>query len=123
MQTKIQFEDLMFFVVATPDEYYVDFMIYDIDQDQDKVFVHDENYERIIDVTKDAEPYLHGSVKWDGCSNWWFDEQERGTMLHACTRGEPLRFGAVMTRCWDIAKILCPTFEGWSKVEHEQTRT
>lgn len=56
-------------------------------------------------VIEEAEIYLHGCVKWDGCSDWHFDEQDR-CMLHGCTRGDIQRFGDVMALCWDWAKEL-----------------
>jgi hypothetical protein len=63
-----------------------------------------DNLEGYIDTTDPlhAKPYLHGSVKWDGCSDWHFDEQDEG-MLHGCSRENVQRFGDVLGRCWDLA--------------------
>jgi hypothetical protein len=55
-----------------------------------------------VDTIFEARPYLHGEVKWDGCSNWHFDEQDI-VMLHGCTRGSVERIGKVLAACWDIA--------------------
>jgi hypothetical protein len=59
-----------------------------------------------------AKPYLTGFVKWDGCSNWRFDEQEE-CMLHCCSRDGLNRFSKIMIICWDWTKELIPeTFDG-----------
>ncbi|WP_175952856.1 hypothetical protein [Burkholderia sp. BCC0405] len=60
---------------------------------------------------EEAEIYLHGEVKWDGCSNWHFDEQDR-VMLHGCSRSDIQRFGDVMAACWDWAMELLPNSDG-----------
>jgi hypothetical protein len=61
------------------------------------------------DVTA-AEVFLHGEVKWDGCSNWHFDEQER-VMLHGCSRDDLTKIGAIMAACWDWTAELCPKWD------------
>jgi len=87
-------EDLGFTIVAFTDgDYMVDFHVYE------------------IDCEEGAEPYLHGHVKWDGCSNWHFDEQDRA-MLHCCSREDLTRIGEVMAACWDWAAELCPKWAG-----------
>lgn len=58
-----------------------------------------------VDTIEESEPYLHGDVKWDGCSNWSFDEQER-CVLHGCNRQDLFNLGEVMARCWDWADEL-----------------
>lgn len=64
-----------------------------------------------VDSIDDAEVYMHGSVKWDGCSNWYIDEQDR-VMLHGCSRGDLLNTGEVMARCWDWAGEILDTWQG-----------
>lgn len=110
--------DLWFTVVAEPGEYSVDYTVYDIvgfleGETQD---VYDQpvwakstatGNTGETDTLDQAEVYLHGSVKWDGCSNWYFDEQDRG-MLHACQRVDLQRFGDAMALCWDWTAELCP---------------
>lgn len=111
------FSDLWFTALATPGENWVEFAVYEIDEweDGEEPQWHRKDGDSSPDpvaAMEDAEVYLHGSVKRDGCSNWMFDEEHRGTMLHACTRRGLLRFSEVMTRCWDWAKELLPNFEG-----------
>jgi len=107
------FEDLGFTVVASPDEYVVEYRIYEVagHSHPDGLPV----YERAKGVgpsgfttsIDNADVYAHGHVKWDGCSNWYFDEQERG-MLHECMRDGLLNIGKVLAACWDWTAVLCP---------------
>jgi len=118
-QTK-HFPDLGFTVCATAYTHHVDFVVYDIEAWQEGATpeVYDmplwhkagaPSHPDPVNCIEEAEPYLHGEVKWDGCSNWHFDEQDR-IMLHGCTRHDVLRFGEVMAECWDWAAELCPAW-------------
>jgi len=102
-----QFTALEFVVHATIQEHSVDFIVYEIEG------WHEGATANVYDVpTINTEPYLHGTVKWDGCSNWHFDEQDR-VMLHGCQRSDLTRFGEVMAACWDwTAELLGPTWQG-----------
>lgn len=57
-----------------------------------------------------ATAYFSGAVKWDGCSNWKFDEQESGVMLHACDRNIMTDVAETMSACWDWASELLSTW-------------
>ena len=52
---------------------------------------------------EDAQVFVHGNIKWDGCSNLWFDEQDTGTMLHFCGRSSIDDFRELMKRLYDLA--------------------
>jgi hypothetical protein len=93
------FPDLGFTVAAWPQGHYVDFNVYEIVEFQES------------STPGTIEPYLHGYVKFDGCSNWYFDQQDR-VMLHGCTRADVLRFGEIMAACWDWAAEIIPIWEG-----------
>ena len=54
---------------------------------------------------EDAEVFLHGSVKWDGCSNWYFDEQDR-IMLHFCGEEHGAEIGELFKRLYAWAREL-----------------
>jgi hypothetical protein len=54
---------------------------------------------------READVFLHGSVKWDGCSNWMFDEQDR-CMLHFCEKESAANIGVLFTRLYEWAKEL-----------------
>ena len=103
-------KDLCFTIVYehTNDPYVVNFWCYDIEGwlDDGKPLYHKKDspsYPDPVETIEEAEMFLHGDVKWDGCSNWYFDEQNIG-MLHGCSRQDVTRFGDVLGRCWDIAK-------------------
>lgn len=102
--------ELGFTIVAVPGNYSVSFRIYKIagwmldDERPYWVCGHSDT-----SYLESADVYLHGNVKWDGCSNWSFDAQEHG-MLHCCERDELKRFSDVMLLCWDWASELCPNW-------------
>ena len=110
--------ELDFTIVAVTHEYRVDFKIYEVIglAEGATLGVYDvpefyttEN-DRLTESIQEAELYLHGEVKWDGCSNWHFDEQDR-VMLHGCARQDVLRFGEVMAACYDwAAEIFGPSW-------------
>jgi hypothetical protein len=114
------FVDLNFTVVAEVHEYRVEFKIYDIvgmaEGDTkgvyDRPLWHKAGSPRSADIVEtlaESEVYLSGHVKWDGCSNWQFDEQDR-CMLHGCSRQGIQRFGDILGACWDWAAELCPNW-------------
>ena len=115
---KIQtWKDLRFTVVAEIYDGHVDFKLYDIVAENAEGTPEwtKKGTADLLDTTPildDAEPYLRGGVKWDGCSNWWFDEQERGVMLHGCRRRDLTRLGEAMAKCWDWASELIPNWFG-----------
>lgn len=63
-----------------------------------------------VSRVEEAERFLHGVVKWDGCSDWHFDEQDRN-MLHSCGLHGLQRMGDVMAFCWNWASELLPNFD------------
>lgn len=111
------FEDLQFTVVVTvTDEYRAEFQVYKIEawDTAGKPMWHQAGITYSpcpVANLAEAEAFLHGNVKWDGCSNWYFDEQDR-LMLHGCTREQLQHWGEVMARCWDLASELIPRFAG-----------
>lgn len=105
--------DLKFTIVATvKNKYRIEFTIYNLigrTQNGHPVWPRagsDISSCDVVDNINESEPYLHGEIKWDGCSNWYFDAQDRA-MLHACTRRGLIRFGRVMAFCWDLASEMC----------------
>jgi hypothetical protein len=109
-------EELMFSIVAKVFSYRVEFTLYEIcDFDEAKPTWQKCRSDKSPDPVSDmqsAQIYLHGYVKWDGCSNWHFDQQEIG-MLHFCGREDLTRVGSLLTRCFDLAREMCPRwFEG-----------
>lgn len=69
-------------------------------------------YERIgansslefVETFDGAAVYLAGAVKWDGCSNWSFDND--GTELHFCDADQAANIGELFRRLYAWAKEL-----------------
>ena len=105
------FDDLSFCVVAEPKELHVDYFIYETEgvESNGAVWFHKKGSTHCpdpVETIDEAEVFAHGEVKWDGCSNWHFDEQDR-CMLHGCSREYLPALGEVLARCWDWTAELC----------------
>ena len=61
------------------------------------------------DLTK-AERFLHGSIKWDKCSNWHFDIQD-DSMIHFCDPEQGEDIGKLFRALYSIAAELIPTYD------------
>ena len=104
-------------IVADIQDYRVDFIVYKI-KALDETIEHDcPFYQKSEDmngettsVLQEAQIFLHGFVKWDGCSNWCFDQQDIA-MIHCCSKEDLLNIGNVMAKCWEIAEEHCPNFD------------
>lgn len=109
------YPDIFFSVIATPK------------RDEDGgCFTVDFTVKKIVSLHEDGTPaswecdtfgqaerietastYLHGFIRWDGCSNWHFDEQDR-VMLHFCGRSMLADVGILLTRMYDLAREHMP---------------
>lgn len=104
------FEKLGFSVVARPRGFSVDYDIYSHEgRDEHGFLFHkkgsDDYPDPVSDILK-ADIFVRGSVKWDGCSNWYFDEQDRN-MIHGCCKEDIVRLGSILGECWELTKMLC----------------
>jgi len=54
-----------------------------------------------------SERFLHGSIKWDGCSNWHFDIQD-DCMIHFCSAQDAAAIGVLFSELYRIADELIP---------------
>jgi hypothetical protein len=103
--------DMWFTIVAEPHDYHVAYSVYEIyGTDTDGRIYWRNGDDGEVDTLEAAAVFLHGDVKWDGCSDWHFDEQDR-VMLHACSRQTLVNLGAVMAACWDWTAELLPTWD------------
>jgi hypothetical protein len=50
--------------------------------------------------------WIHGFIKWDGCSN--LDISEKDCMLHFCKREQLVNLGVVLGRLFDEAMVMMP---------------
>lgn len=109
------FPDLSFLVVASlVNTHVAEFRIYNVAgfmDDERPLF--ERRGSRTFDPTEsidEADPFATGRVKWDGCSDWHFDECDR-VNIHGCTRHDVTRIGDVLGKCWDMAAEM---IEAWS---------
>lgn len=108
------FKDLGYTVIAEAREMAVEYEIYEIAgiyaDGQATYFLKGDPGFEPVDAIEQAQLFAHGSVKWDGCSNWYFDEQDE-VMLHGCDRGYLTGIGEILATCWDLTKSLCPFWQ------------
>ena len=69
------------------------------------------------DYPDDQHMYINGYVKWDGCSNWFWDRREYQLQLHFCDIGEIRRFGKLIEAMQRWAAELMP--ENKEDILHE----
>lgn len=109
MKKLVVFEDIDYAVVAEPQSHHVDYRIYRVKGIADGIGpIYESAEDQLRAETEDIEKayvYAHGYVKWDGCSNWHFDQQD-DVMLHFCERDQLLNLGVVLQRCWDMTEGL-----------------
>lgn len=96
--------------------YVVEYTLYEIKYiDLENIYLNSKNdpndFFGVTDITK-AEVFAHGEVKWDGCSNWEFDIDNK-VMMHACYREQLINVGLALVECWDWTKELLPYFDGY----------
>jgi hypothetical protein len=67
------------------------------------------SYDEVDDViteTEKGEHFANGMVKWDGCSNWKFTEQN--CMHHQCGKDGLSAIGEILAACWQASGALMP---------------
>jgi hypothetical protein len=64
-----------------------------------------------VDSIHEAEVFLSGSIKWDGCANVRFDEQDE-VMLHFCGQDETDKIGLLFAKLYALAAEHIPTWCG-----------
>ncbi len=94
-----------FTILATHYEYRTRFEVYKIAGTQDDgTLLYDRkgatSWPDPVETLDEAQMFLSGDVKWDGCSNWVFEEPP---MIHFCSRQELVDVGLVLAACWDLA--------------------
>lgn len=100
-------------IATTSNAHVVDFKAYEVigteGDDGPLIFETPGSQTPFPGTTKleEAAVYVHGDVKWDGCSNWHFDHQDE-VMLHFCDKDSAVKIGALLGRMYDIAKELMP---------------
>lgn len=113
-------EDLGYSILARPQGHYVDYTVYEHAGRESVagslIFYSEEDENEFVDNVENAQVYISGSVKWDGCSNWDFIElSERKTMIHGCSREDLSNIGEVLAACWDLTALHCPQFADYNR--------
>jgi len=105
--------DFAVWMIRENDNPYVNFKAYEIvgyGVNPSTILYHLENYTGSGDETETldkAQVYLSGSIKWDGCSNMQFDEQEN-VMLHFCGKHNIEKLGTLLSRLYELAAEMMP---------------
>jgi hypothetical protein len=97
-------EDIQFHVrIKMKGEHWMDYEVHDIadeDSEGQKLFAF-ENEHGTDDLTPDIEKaiiFMHGAIKWDGCSHNNLQEY-----IHGCARKDMTRIGTLFEKLFDIA--------------------
>lgn len=89
----------------------VDFEIYELFEASDGLLWQKKGSKLYLDPVKsleEAEVFIHGTVRFDGCSNWSLPE----AYVHFCSRQELLNLGVVLARCWEWTRDHLSTWAG-----------
>jgi len=55
-----------------------------------------------------SDVFMQGAVKWDGCSNWTFENQEN-CAIHFCGEEEAALLGTIMRAAYNITRDIIRT--------------
>jgi hypothetical protein len=111
MKTTIYLEDLWFAVEFEVHSHHVEYLVYRINaMGDDGYFFYSKIDDGDVTDLDIAELSARGLVKWDGCSNWDFGD-DNGVMMHFCERVQIEQFNAVLLKCYDMTKDLLPTWD------------
>lgn len=69
------------------------------------------NYQAI--PLSEALRYVHGTIRFDGCVNFMFDECADNCMLHECGRAGFRRTAEMLEKIYDIAAGQMPEWEDY----------
>jgi len=94
------------------DSHYVRFNAYKMFNQDGKWHLHAANapgQPAPTDVMEDAEVFVEGSVKWDGCANFNFPD----SCYHTCDRSQLLDIGRVLVEIHKLCAAAMPeTWQG-----------
>jgi len=112
-------EDIRYYCVAEPKEYHVDFKVYELlgTKDGQPVFQCADTLSSPdpVSAVEEAQVYLSGHIKWDGCANLLFDAQEVCGVpcsLHFCGKSAATSVGTLLGRMYDLMPELLPRWGG-----------
>lgn len=59
-----------------------------------------------------AEPQFHGTIKWDGCTDIWFNEQDDNSYTHLCGKKQVDNLAQCLQRIVQRASQFIPSWDG-----------
>lgn len=106
-------EDIGYAAVVFVYSSYADITVHQISGEGEyngkKILLYPSNepgpYGHDIPEIDNAQVFFEGSIKWDGCSNWEFFN-ENGLMEHFCERKQAVNFGELFSRLYDLGRDL-----------------
>lgn len=110
---RIDWKDVGFTAVVVPGNSHFSFKLYEIKAAYDDGQIAYETAGGDFgagdqtETLDNAQVYASGDIKWDGCSNLQFDEQEQ-VMLHFCGRRSWRDMSEAFERLYDHALKLYP---------------
>lgn len=126
--------DIAYTVVCRVFSHHADFDIYEIEEhdmtgrEGDTTTIwwprakpHIDPRKSHIHTTKDiaeARRFAHGFVKWDGCSDWFFDHNMESCSVHGCSRSDLIALGELLARCFDMAAEHLPNWHDAGRYDH-----
>lgn len=99
-------------IVAEAHSHIVDFKVFEIvgGDGEERYWARHDGMSNMTEKFEEADLYLHGSVKWDGCSDLHFDAQD-DCMLHFCGRADVKKVGQMLSKLYDITAELLDTVD------------
>lgn len=104
---KEQFEKYLIVIDNTTYECVINFTIYvncAIPESRDTPFFHqkDADIPGFTEKTEEAEVFLDGAIRFDGCSNWDFNNVTGAT--HFCGKDDAISLGRLMEYLYNLAE-------------------
>ena len=103
-------DDLQVVIFYTSTDYNMEFKVVSImgtDLDSNVTYYGEDCAVTEEDPHK-VKSWMHGGLKWDGCINWQFTDEE--VMVHFCGRADAARLGRVLDLIYDLGQ---KTIGGW----------
>lgn len=113
-----RFDDLGYLVemsIGTQNDCYAEFRAYRVCLAEGAAWFQDSELPggHRPDVPKErAQVFVSGSIKFDGCADFQFDEQEGDCNLHTCSKQDLINIGVLLGRLHDMAGEMIPRWQG-----------
>jgi hypothetical protein len=107
------YKDLGYVVLYGVERHYITFMVFEILSLEPKILLHakhEDSRPNPVETFEDAEVFLAGRIKWDGCAdlNWAPDDDG---YHHYCSRKQATEIGTLLHRIYELASDAMPNYE------------